>query len=174
MQRLFSLPQHEIPSFLKIELESPAGDVVWPKLDAETICPGGEGLANQARPARPSWAGHSLTFCQRITAVTDNLKARGVEMPAEDELVRETLDRLIHELLDRHGTSRVLFRNTRASIEGFPRRELHQHLLPAPEIFAAHTVETTSADEGPEYLLMPEQLLGEDWLQLLTGMSLLR
>ena len=33
--------------------------------------------------------------------------------------------RLIRELLDRHGTGRVLFRNTRAAIQGFPERQLH-------------------------------------------------
>ena len=28
-------------------------------------------------------------------------------------------------LMDRHGTSRVLFRNTRNGVKGFPKRELH-------------------------------------------------
>ncbi|MGD8909504.1 MAG: RNA polymerase-associated protein RapA, partial [Chromatiales bacterium] len=32
---------------------------------------------------------------------------------------------LIHMLLDRHGTGRVMFRNTRARISGFPERRLH-------------------------------------------------
>ncbi|MBK4990379.1 RNA polymerase-associated protein RapA [Pseudomonas sp. S36] len=41
--------------------------------------------------------------------------------------------RLIRELLDRHGTGRVLFRNTRAAIQGFPERQLHAYPLPAPE-----------------------------------------
>ena len=40
---------------------------------------------------------------------------------------------LIEQILDRHGTGRVLFRNTRAAIEGFPERVLHRHPLPAPE-----------------------------------------
>jgi len=34
---------------------------------------------------------------ERVTAVSENLKARDVKMPPEDELVRETLDRLILE-----------------------------------------------------------------------------
>ncbi|KIY38601.1 RNA polymerase-associated protein RapA [Pseudomonas sp. 10-1B] len=41
--------------------------------------------------------------------------------------------RLIRELLDRHGTGRVLFRNTRAAIQGFPERELHPYPLATPE-----------------------------------------
>ena len=41
--------------------------------------------------------------------------------------------RLIRELLDRHGTGRVLFRNTRAAIQGFPERQLHPYPLANPE-----------------------------------------
>ena len=37
---------------------------------------------------------------------------------------------LIDALVDRHGTSRVLFRNTRAAIQGFPLREPIPHPLP--------------------------------------------
>ncbi len=36
-------------------------------------------------------------------------------------------DKDIADLLDRHGTGRVLFRNTRAGVSGFPKRELHSH-----------------------------------------------
>ena len=34
---------------------------------------------------------------ERVAAVTENLKARDITMPPEDELIRETLDRLILE-----------------------------------------------------------------------------
>lgn len=36
----------------------------------------------------------------------------------------QLLDQLIHDILDRHGTGRVLFRNTRSGVEGFPGRAL--------------------------------------------------
>lgn len=45
----------------------------------------------------------------------------------------EACARLVRELLDRHGTGRLLFRNTRAAIQGFPIRELHSYALPSPE-----------------------------------------
>ncbi len=38
-------------------------------------------------------------------------------------------DRVIDRLLDRYGTGRVMFRNTRASVKGFPDRRLHPHPL---------------------------------------------
>ena len=41
---------------------------------------------------------------------------------------------LVHALLDRHGTGRVLFRNVRESVSGFPRRILERHRL-VPERF---------------------------------------
>jgi ATP-dependent helicase HepA len=41
--------------------------------------------------------------------------------------------RAIHELLDRHGTGRILFRNTREAIQGFPGRDCLPVALPRPE-----------------------------------------
>ena len=41
--------------------------------------------------------------------------------------------RLVRELLDRHGTGRLLFRNTRAAVRGFPERELHAYPLENPD-----------------------------------------
>ncbi|MDH3000868.1 RNA polymerase-binding ATPase [Chelonobacter oris] len=40
---------------------------------------------------------------------------------------------LIANLIDRHGTSRVLFRNTRQGVKGFPNRTLHQIKLELPK-----------------------------------------
>jgi ATP-dependent helicase HepA len=43
------------------------------------------------------------------------------------------IDNWIAELLDRHGTGRVLFRNTRNSVSGFPDRQLHAHEIELTE-----------------------------------------
>lgn len=40
---------------------------------------------------------------------------------------------LINDLLDRHGTGRLLFRNTRSAIQGFPERQLHTYELEFPD-----------------------------------------
>ena len=42
-------------------------------------------------------------------------------------------DTLIEQILDRHGTGRVMFRNTRAAISGFPQRVLHRYPLQQPD-----------------------------------------
>ncbi len=55
-------------------------------------------------------------------------------------------DSLLHQLLDRHGTGRVLFRNTRSTVKGFPLREVHGYALEEPD----------------EYRLIHEHLAGED------------
>lgn len=48
---------------------------------------------------------------------------------AEQSCLGQAADKAISYLLDRHGTGRVLFRNTRNSVAGFPERQLHQHAL---------------------------------------------
>ena len=42
---------------------------------------------------------------------------------------------LVEHLLDRHGTGRVLFRNTRAAVKGFPKRIVLPTPLPIPDIY---------------------------------------
>ena len=48
------------------------------------------------------------------------------DSPEEEQVIAR--QELIDNLMDRHGTGRVLFRNTRAAIKGFPKRNVH--LLP--------------------------------------------
>lgn len=55
---------------------------------------------------------------------------KAVNSDSEDR--RQARHELITLLMDRHGTSRVLFRNTRQGVKGFPQRVLHQIRLPLP------------------------------------------
>jgi len=48
----------------------------------------------------------------------------------------QTRDRILQALLDRHGASRVLFRNTRDAIRGFPERRLRLARLESPAQYA--------------------------------------
>ncbi|OUR90477.1 RNA polymerase-binding ATPase [Gammaproteobacteria bacterium 42_54_T18] len=53
----------------------------------------------------------------------------------EDDNHQEAKITLAKRLLDQQGTGRVLFRNTRDSIANFPKRQLHSHPLPLPELY---------------------------------------
>ncbi len=58
--------------------------------------------------------------------------------PDRQEHLRETL---LHQLVDRHGTGRMLFRNTRKAVKGFPLREAHGYALTSPaEYRQIHTL----------------------------------
>ncbi|MBD8453441.1 RNA polymerase-associated protein RapA [Serratia rubidaea] len=74
---------------------------------------------------------------------------------------------LVTMLMDRHGTSRVLFRNTRQGVKGFPHRNLHQIKLPLPDQYqtaikvsgimgAKKSLEARARD-----MLYPEQIYQE-------------
>ena len=65
---------------------------------------------------------------------------KAVHLDAVEVLLGQRIDdtpeqrfRAIHEILDRHGTGRILFRNTREAIQGFPGRDCQPAPLPAPE-----------------------------------------
>ena len=55
------------------------------------------------------------------------------DLPPEDSERTQAERELISNLLDRHGTGRLLFRNTRSSIKGFPKRLLKSVALPLPD-----------------------------------------
>lgn len=74
---------------------------------------------------------------------------------------------LISMLMDRHGTSRVLFRNTRNGVKGFPKRELHQIRLPLPTQYqtaikvSGIMAARKPAEERARDMLYPEQIYQE-------------
>ncbi len=57
-------------------------------------------------------------------------------------------------LLDRHGTGRIVFRNTRRTVSGFPQRHLARYPLDPPPLYAALAAEP-----------LPEQYYPQDWLR---------
>jgi ATP-dependent helicase HepA len=63
---------------------------------------------------------------------------------------------LVEHLLDRHGTGRVLFRNTRAAVKGFPERKVFDYPLPTPDSYAQ--ILSTFSDVHASLLLAPELL----------------
>ncbi|PCI18393.1 MAG: RNA polymerase-associated protein RapA [Piscirickettsiaceae bacterium] len=94
-----------------------------------------------------------------------NLRQALVDLLGDDMVSADGLElqSIIDALLDRHGTGRVLFRNTRDNIDVFSSRELHSYLLPAMDIEAEFELDY---DQAMVNALLPEMQLGEDWLEL--------
>ncbi|WP_340620868.1 RNA polymerase-associated protein RapA [Xenorhabdus siamensis] len=92
------------------------------------------------------------------------LKAANSNQDEESENARREL---ISMLMDRHGTSRLLFRNTRGGVKGFPHRELHEIKLPLPAQYqtAIKVSEIMGAKKSVEArakdMLYPERIYQE-------------
>lgn len=70
-------------------------------------------------------------------------------------------DALIQKLLDQHGTGRVLYRNTRDSVGGFPLREIQTYPLALPEIYSTQ-------NSSLEQQLYPEaelEVASQEWIE---------
>ncbi|HEY7885007.1 MAG TPA: RNA polymerase-associated protein RapA [Cellvibrionaceae bacterium] len=96
-----------------------------------------------------------------LAATLDAETLTAAEARAQTSLAA-AIDEIIDALLDRHGTGRVLMRNTRHGVKGFPRRLLEQHSLPLDDADAAELAEAELAVQ-----LHPEefwQSRGEWWL----------
>ncbi|WP_347253286.1 RNA polymerase-associated protein RapA [Leminorella grimontii] len=91
-----------------------------PVADAVSLLVSGETLNNDALNALGE-----LISEQDIEPLLKAANLKG----DEGESARQEL---VTMLMDRHGTSRVLFRNTRQGVKGFPLRYLHQIKLPLP------------------------------------------
>lgn len=84
---------------------------------------------------------------------------RIINSDASEEQRREVRQELISELIDRHGTSRVLFRNTRQGVKGFPHRIYNEIVLEMPTQYAnALKVMCMMGGNKMEDLLYPERL----------------
>lgn len=84
---------------------------------------------------------------------------RIINSDASEEQRREVRQELISELIDRHGTSRVLFRNTRQGVKGFPHRIYNEIVLEMPTQYAnALKVMGMMGGNKMEDLLYPERL----------------
>lgn len=93
-------------------------------------------------------------------------------------------DQLISALLDRHGTGRVMFRNTRATVTGFPGRTARLHPLRPPkdseklfhrlaEEFAADTDSMLAEEFDPDFKDDPRIVWLAELLRTLGGEKIL-
>ncbi|MCK8565380.1 RNA polymerase-associated protein RapA [Yersinia ruckeri] len=126
-----------------------------PIADAVTLLLGGERLADD-----------KLNMLGEMIAEQDIeplLKAANSDGEDSEAARRQ----LVNMLMDRHGTSRVLFRNTRNGVKGFPHRVLHEIELPLPTQYqtAIKVSGIMSAKKSLEArardMLYPEQIYQE-------------
>jgi len=73
----------------------------------------------------------------------------------------DTDEALIRNLLDQHGTGRVLFRNVRDSVAGFPGRRLHKHALSNDDFPATNAANWGVKDARTDWLIRLVQELAE-------------
>jgi len=111
---------------------------------------------------------------------TEDMSALAARFPDDDDLLVERLariaagdtderDALLADLVDRHGTGRVMVRNRRAAVGGFPARVPHVTQIAAPEdptvlgrlrAEFAHDVGDTDDEPAHDYARDPRT----DWL----------
>lgn len=101
----------------------------------------------------------------------DNQYIKLIEAASESKIQQQGRQQLIDHLLDRHGTGRVLFRNTRNTIKGFPQRKFCPYELALPDEYQQLFQNSQDlALTEMQFLLSPEllfQLEGVDdsWIK---------
>jgi len=101
----------------------------------------------------------TLSILQSTIMEGDNLNLLDIiqDIKASPADVERAKNKLVEHLLDRHGTGRVLFRNTRSAIKGFPGRKLNAYPLPLPEPYAeCLTAFQNTGITDAQLLLCPE------------------
>jgi peptidyl-prolyl cis-trans isomerase SurA len=96
---------------------------------------------------------------ERVTAVSENLKARGIKMPPEDELVRETLDRLILESIQLQKGTRAGVRISDEQLNAAVQRIATQNRMTLDQFRQA------LEQNGQSYTAMREQVRREMTIQ---------
>ncbi|WP_070963151.1 RNA polymerase-associated protein RapA [Vibrio sonorensis] len=93
---------------------------------------------------------------------------RIIESDIDDQSKASARQELIDNLMDRHGTGRVLFRNTRAAVKGFPVRNVHLLPLEIPSQYSTSMRvagmiggQSTSLEEKALKNLYPEEVFQE-------------
>lgn len=125
--------------------------------------------AQQYRPVADSVA--TLLTGQMLSADEQNIIAtlldeqdveplfKVINSCANEEQRQLASQELISNLIDRHGTSRILFRNTRQGVKGFPHRVYHQISLPMPSQYTnAIKVMNLLGENIDDGLFHPEQI----------------
>jgi len=166
--------------FARLRLLDPDRFFDYPKFIEEE-----EHYTEVADAANALVAGDALNASQTKT-LTDLLKdsdiAEQLELVTQssgtDEKLDEARQQVLTQLLDRHGTGRILFRNSRNTIKGFPERKLLPTPLELPEAYQntlddlimSDSAENLSSLAQSKLVYTPEILFGleshENWVDI--------
>ncbi|HHJ35705.1 MAG TPA: RNA polymerase-associated protein RapA, partial [Gammaproteobacteria bacterium] len=108
-----------------------------------------------------------ITLIKTTLAEGDNsaLLALLDKEDATEKILQEARIELVEHLLDRHGTGRVLFRNTRSAVKGFPQRKMQACVLEPPEQYQQLDYQDVSQLLSPEVLYQQTEHI-EHWTQI--------
>ncbi len=103
----------------------------------------------------------SLSILKNTIDEGDNLALLNTlqDSNADQHAIEEATNKLIEHLLDRHGTGRVLFRNTRSAIKGFPSRQLESYPLALPTEYAECFTDLQATGISELQLLLSPELI---------------
>jgi ATP-dependent helicase HepA len=118
----------------------------------------------------------TLTQLLKETDISDLL----ADVNQNDHIEKQSIARqqVLTQLLDRHGTGRILFRNSRNTIKGFPERKLLPKTLVMPEAYQtllndlllSDNIENLKKSAQAKHLFTPEILFGlehhENWYDI--------
>ncbi len=110
---------------------------------------------------------NTLATLLKESDISEQLSGLNSNDAEEQQNIRQ---QLLAQLLDRHGTGRILFRNSRNTIKGFPAREIHPASLAMPdqyqdtlnEFMLSGCPETLANSKQAKFVFTPEMLYGLD------------
>ena len=100
---------------------------------------------------------YSLDVFRREAQEYEAVAKSAAALLADSAVPESDRKQALDELIDQHGTGRVMYRNTRAAIKGFPDRKLHLHPLvtktpaQAQACSAEFAFETAASEQAPDY-----------------------
>lgn len=94
---------------------------------------------------------------------SDEIKSKVSKLIGHAEIVESNKEEILEALLDRNGTGRVVFRNTRKNIKGFPKRILSSYALDnCDEYVIAQSDLSEDPNVAISQLIYPETLFEDD------------
>jgi ATP-dependent helicase HepA len=127
--------------------------------------------AANALVAKEALSQEQIDTLQQLLKESDISEQLAQINQAQNEQAQETVrESVLNQLLDRHGTGRILFRNSRNTIKGFPERKLNAVPLVLPEQYQdkiedfllSDNIEQLKTNKQTKFIATPEMLYGLD------------